>query len=182
MRLPVLRVDHTPIALAGGNVWVIHRHKPERVHVLSVVFEMTIDHEEPGKPGEQAFFFMGYRTNPPNASRRDFLYLPCDVFKTRREAAEDAKWHPVTHVSAKTWEKAIGSEAVHEDSELGSCCGTIGEIRDLLLQCQKDGGIMERDRRKLESLLASHTRPTKPDGNPPPHFERILKKLGLASN
>ena len=81
------------------------------------------------------------------------------------------------HVSANEWEQALGNrekETHHEDCELQSCCANISSIRDWLLQCKEDGGMVQDDIQQLDEALKAHDKPTET-----PVLESILKQLGL---
>ena len=80
--------------------------------------------------------------------------------ETEEEAKAKAVFTKIGEFSKEEWKKAIGSrkDGSHEDSELGTCCANISEIRTMLLSARKYKGVIEVDRQMLQEALNYHER------------------------
>jgi hypothetical protein len=115
-----------------------------------------------------------------NLDTADLSYDPGEVYKTEAEAQELAVWHPVVRVSKKTWLKAVGTRERQrsiDESELFPCCTNISHVRDILLKCQRQKGLIERDVCELCELLGQYHPEMISTGNK--NLWRILKQLGF---
>ena len=77
--------------------------------------------------------------------------------------SDAVKWFPVDGISDDEWRAALGDREVPHDEpysidrcELGVCCAVISAIRDLLYQCQEQGGLFAGDVQRLRSLCRQH--------------------------
>lgn len=103
------------------------------------------------------------------------------MYATEAQAMELAQWHPVSNLSEAEWEQAIGNREDDdslEECDLSCCCATISAIRDLLLKCQENYGLIEREVRTLRQLLGEHEYPM-PNGERPVNLDKIIGQLGL---
>jgi len=100
------------------------------------------------------------------------------------------KFHPVAGISEEDWSKAIGNqneedlekyEKYLDECELPPCCGNISQVRDILIDCKKDGGLVESRVRFLEYILeSSHDDYLKREVcNPKSFIGNILRQLGI---
>ena len=94
-------------------------------------------------------------------------------------------FYPVTDITDADWLVALGDRSVAHDhpthigrSELGVCCAVISSIRDLLYQCQEQGGLFQADVRSLRQLCRTHERGT---WSAEPVLSRVAAALGLFS-
>lgn len=87
-----------------------------------------------------------------------------DLFTSQADAAHNVEFLPVV-ASADEWLAAIGDRYDGDDfegyrsveeSELGICCDVICDIRDALLQCQRQGGLSRLAAARLQGLLNKH--------------------------
>jgi len=100
----------------------------------------------------------GYKTEtyPTWFENGRYYFHNDELWRSEEEIRESAKWYPIK--DDHDWEAAIGNreEKSHLKSELAPCCSDISCIRDVLLKCQKNGGIIERDRQMILLSLGSH--------------------------
>ena len=165
----------------GQEVWFItSRREVESDQVRSVFFKsMRSD-------GQEKLLCTGYQlsmTNPDAVDEETFS--PRDLYKTKAVAQQLAVWHSVEGIREDEWLQAIGDreEETIEDYELGICCTGLSDVRDLLTQCQQDGGLIERDCRRITALLKGSGHSDKLDITdcPKPILIRIFEQLGVVS-
>lgn len=66
------------------------------------------------------------------------------------------EFHPVVGISEEEWLKAIGNyddEGSIDKCDLPPCCASISQVRDILMDCKKEGGLVESRVRFLEYVL-----------------------------
>ncbi len=135
-----------------------------------------------GRDQEPQLVCTGYRLSAWNFERMDDVFPRNEVYVTEAEAQELAQWNAVTDISEEEWQRAVGDrddkDIDIEECELSRCCAIVSSIRDLLLECKKYKGLIERDRRKLRTLLGQHEHPA-PQGQRPPILDKILGRLNL---
>lgn len=171
--------EFTPKFKIGEKVWCINvGRRVESTEVLSIRFELF------NEQGKELLVCRGYNLRMLNLNTEDeHRNLDCwpakEVYATEHEAKVLAKLHAVEDVSEEDWTKAIGNpddEESFEKSELTPCCAEISNLRDLLMKCRKNKGLIERDMITLRRfcLKGSHM-PT----NPIPTLKKILEKLDI---
>lgn len=97
--------------------------------------------------------------------------------RVKKKTDELNEWHPVKGLTDEDWKKAIGNRDDFEsleNCELSCCCAVISEIRDILLECQKNSGLIERDVRTLCQYLGEHDIPLKRK-----NLDKIFEQLGI---
>ena len=158
------------------KVWVIAGKDVQEDHVSAILFELCDDGNK-----QSTFICTGYRLGFANLDSIDLLFSPNEIYESEELAKELAQWHPVSDFSEADWKQAIGDrrdDQSLDESELSRCCALISNIRDLLLKCQEDGGLIERDVRILRKLLKEHEYPL-PNGHRPANLDKVLGQLGL---
>lgn len=179
MKLPVMKPNDAPQHNIGDSVWVISRRQPTMCNVLSIKLELCSS----GKANDPVLLCMGYRLNTLNVDSKDWSFRPHEVYASKELAEKLAQWHPVSDLSEEEWKMAIGvrdDDESLEECELSRCCATISSARNILLKCQKDGGLIERDVQSLCALLSGHGYP-KPGGQRPANLDKIVGQLGILS-
>jgi hypothetical protein len=105
------------------------------------------------------------------------LFFPYEIYSTEDEAKKLSSWFEVKGIRKRDWKTAIGDrkdDESLEEAELSRCCANISEARDLLLLCQKNSGLIQRDVNQLHYLLKGHEAPLHK-----PVLDKILAKLKL---
>jgi hypothetical protein len=172
-----LKVDpeYAPRFGVNDTVWIIAAGKACKDEVNAINFEYAQNQAR-----ELVLFCTGYRLSHINGATNNGYYRPFEIYSSEAEAHELATWHAVT-MTQKEWVRAIGSrqnEKSIDRCELAPCCANVSAIRDMLLRCQRDGGLMERDRQKLGHLLDEHEYPM-PNGKRPENLDKIMGQLNL---
>jgi hypothetical protein len=173
----------------GDVVWVIQGNNVNRCVLGSKVYSIKLELfiAKQGEP--PVLVCTGYQLGVMNFDVLDAIsssYPHDKVYSTKEEAETLAKWHPVENISLEEWERAIGNRE-NDDSldtcELSRCCAIISDIRDILLDCKENQGLIERDLLKLSDLLKSHDFPLYenllPDGQGSKNLAKILGQLGI---
>lgn len=146
-----------PEFVIDQEVWIIWgRERYRGTRVLTILFELCAEADY----GQNCqLICTGYRLQAISDSP-DGIFRPNQVYPTEAVARELSQWCPVDGLSAEKWRRAIGHPDDDEDalagSELSPCCAKISHLRRLLFLCQKDGGLIERDRRRVEYLWDTH--------------------------
>ena len=175
MKLPEL--EREPQFQVRDRVWVIAGKNLQEDRVSSILLELC----DVGGDKQPVLICTGYRLGTANLDSSDFSFRPNEVYATEELAREFAQWHPVIDLSEADWKQAIGDREDDEnleECELSRCCAAISAIRDLLLKCQEDGGLAERDVRNLRQLLGEHEYPMH-NGQRPANLDKIIGQLGL---
>jgi hypothetical protein len=172
-----LKVDpkFAPQFMVNDKVWIISARKACKDEVNAISFEYAENETR-----ELVLFCTGYRLSHINGATNNGYYRPFEIYSTEAEAQELTVWHAVD-VTKKEWRLAIGSRENEKSidlCELAPCCANVSSIRDVLLVCQRDGGLMERDRQKLGHLLGQHEYPM-PGGKRPENLDKIIGQLNL---
>ena len=177
MKLPTLTDEQTPAFEVAATVWVVQeRERVQEARVLASCFELVNDRSK------MVLIHTGYCLNVYKKHPKELYgtrfsrhFFPYEVFSTKEAVEELAKWRPVI-ATKDQWKKAIGGirGGGVEHCEMGPCCADIGVIRELLLSCQQEGGLMEREVRKLKHLYETH-----PIVVPTPNLDLILDQLNI---
>lgn len=175
MKLPEL--EREPQFQVRDKVWIIAGRNPQEDRVSAILLELC----DAGGDKQPVLICTGYRLGTANLDSSDFSFRLNEVYATEELAGELAQWHPVSDLSEADWKQAIGDredDASLEECELSRCCAVISAIRDLLLKCQEDGGLVERDVRTLRQLFGEHEYPL-PNGQRPANLDKIVGQLRL---
>lgn len=89
------------------------------------------------------------------------------IYADKAEAEKDSRFLDVK-ADEETWKLAIGDrEEIDQESpyhidncNLGSCCGNISRIRDILLYCKEVKGLTVHECSEIKHLLKSHSEMT----------------------
>jgi len=100
--------------------------------------------------------------------------------KNKEEADKWSKFYPVV-LADYTWNRAIGKDEEREydddECELGSCCSTIGEIRNYLMKCKNHRGLVGLEIIWLEDMVKSGTHESCSFNRP--NLKIIFEALGI---
>lgn len=172
MKLPEIEPWCKPKFNVGDRVWIIKEKKAVENFVTAILFELVS--ASPGR--EPVLICTRYRLGMRNFEAKDYQFGLDEVY-TEEEVKELVKWHPVKGLAKEEWKKAIGgrddAESL-ENCELSRCCAVISDTRDLLLKCQEEGGLIERDVRTLCQYLGEHELPLKRK-----NLDKIFEQLGI---
>ena len=180
MKLLKLKSEKEMRFKIGDRVWIIKEKHPVEANIMSISFQLIKN----GKGEEPFLICIGYHLNQYNSDRYPLSaeFYPYEVYPTQKLPNELAQWHPETLLTTTEWKQAVGDrddEASLEECELSPCCATISHIRDLLLKCENDSGLIERDVRRLRELLDSHRHPRSTSGRKSKNLNRIFRQLGI---
>lgn len=172
-QLPPFESGCEPTHKINDTAWVIQHRRLLKVKILGINF--TEVETETG----HVLMTTGYDTDVYSDLRTGSrCFLPRQITTNEAEARRLCTWHPVVGLSKRQWMAAIGNP---EDSdsldtcEMPACCGNIGQIREHLMDCQVEGGLIQRDVERLADALANHERPSSFSNN----LDNILTQLGL---
>ena len=160
----------------GQKIWYINcRKEVDEDQIRAIDFKL-VRHE-----GKDQLFCVGYDLQTVNIDAPGLPFMPYDLYETKELADQLAVWHPITNMTDEQWEAAIGDreKGTAEDSELGICCADISEIRDLLITCRQDGGLMERDVQIISSLINNHDHDVVTTSEKCPNLQKILTQLNV---
>jgi hypothetical protein len=183
LRLPVYPGYASGRLSVGDKAWIIHRKEVRQYWVRSIQFELqNFGNREPELICT-GFTFYEQKGGlvPCDSETGSEYYRPYEVYANRRRALRNARWHAVEGVSDEQWRRAIGTredDKSLDSCEMHRCCANVSQLRDYLLKCQRDGGLIHRDWRDLRYLLPQHEHPL-PRGERPKTLDMILDKLGL---
>jgi hypothetical protein len=183
LRLPVYPSHASQRLTVGDKAWVIDHKEVRQYWVRSIQFELLhLGNREPELICT-GFTFWEQKGGlmPHNSETMSEYFRPFEVYTNRPTAVRHARWHAVEGVSDEQWACAIGTredDKSLDTCEMQRCCANVSQLRDYLLKCQRDGGLIHRDWRDLRHLLPQHEHPL-PDGKRPKNLDKILSKLGL---
>lgn len=171
--------EFKPCFSLGQQVWYITDGIPavDSSTVRSICFELL-----PHRVGKPLLACVGYKLAVMHVGAADHeTFLPFELFESESVARENAVWHPVTGISEQEWLTAIGQRDGEQICELGSCCPGILDTRDLLIKCRTNGGLRERDARRIVGLLKTNAHADILDlkDQPKPVLTRIFAQLGI---
>lgn len=160
----------------GQKIWYINCRKEVDEDQIQAINFKLLRHE-----GKDQLFCVGYDLQTINIDAPGFPFMPYDLCETKELADQLAVWHPITDMADEQWEAAIGDreKETAEDSELGICCADISAIRDLLITCRLDGGLMERDVQMISCLIAGHDHNVTTNPEEFPNLQKIFTQLSV---
>ena len=176
MNLP--KLEREPQFQVRDKVWIIAGKDVQEDHVSSILFELR----DVGNDKPPVLICTGYRLGIANLDSSDWSFRPGEVYATEAQATELAQWHSVGDLPEADWKQAIGDredDESLEECELSRCCAVISSIRDILLKCQEDGGLVERDVRALRQLFSGEHEYPLPNGKRPTNLDKIVGQFGL---
>lgn len=162
----------------GDKVWYIYGKKIAETEIRSVIFE-SVDQGD----GQTALHCTGYTAGAINQESRSDVSFPIyELYADEKTALEQSRWHEVSGISKKEWRKAIGNEKMFASRGEFDCFEASNDSRsaDLLSKCHIFGGLIERNVRFLEALIASRSVGQLPKTGGP--LDRILSQLGVVVN
>jgi hypothetical protein len=171
--------NHEHKFVPGERVWTVQRDQVKPGFVATVMFELLRNQ------GTNILACSGYRLDIPNFNNSNdpTAYRVNEVYDRMSAAAEMAKWHEVAALSEQDWIRAIGLEGDEdgfEACELATGYPNSYEIRNLLHQCQQQGGLNERDRLQLRAEMEEHELDYAADPNDSrPILDKIMESFGL---
>lgn len=176
--MKLLEVDpgQEPQFNIGDRVWTIVYKAIREDSVSSILFQLC-----EGSDSHPVLVCTGFRLTRLNLESSDHIFPLNEVYATEAIAKELAQWHPVADLLEAEWKQALGDRDYDEsldECELSRCCGKISDIRDLLVKCQENSGLIERDVRTLRQLLNNHEYPM-PNGERPVNLDKVITQLGL---
>lgn len=179
----------TPKFHSGQEVFVADGIKRASRVLQTYVRMVPVDYYNDGKQELLIFrgwYDLGTLTFPGS-------YLPpswCHqkyIFENKDLAEVAARWYPAVF-KKKIWLDAIGSRKINEgrgniedgcDLTIGCINDGTSEIRTWLSKCAKDGGLMEVDRKTVQSIIDEcENRPDALD-NPESALSQVFDKLQL---
>ena len=160
----------------GQKIWYINcRKEVDEDQIRAIDFKL-VRHE-----GKDQLFCVGYDLQTVNIDAPGLPFMPYDLYETKELADQLAVWHPITNMTDEQWEAAIGDreKETTEESELSECCSRIARVRDLLITCRQDGGLLERDVRVISNLITGddHNIVTTPEKFP--NLQKICAQLNV---
>jgi hypothetical protein len=105
-------------------------------------------------------------------------YLIKDIYLTEQAAKNHAQWTPI-NIGDYDWQAMIGDrdDDSHGDSELGVCCANLSGVRDELIRCRKQGGLIRRDLDYLAVCTSTHENLF--EGDFSENIDKIMRDLNI---
>ena len=175
-----------PVYKAGDEVWVISaiigQSKVNKTAVRKVPVNICYDDELRW----DGWYDISLLTFPGDYLPPSWIYH-WYVFNNEKDAKKAAKWYSVDFTDEE-WLKCIGDRKIPHDlpGSIENCELVIGcvndgtsDIRDLLIGCKENKGLMEIDRQRLENYINNcYNRPESLD-NPKSLMSSLLKQLKI---